>query len=150
MIRDYQKYFGSALTLLVDNWEGPIQIRKIINGRNGYYLIEEKLPLAIKYSRSRKGPWSFTYHREHQVLYYDLISTYGNCVTAYICGADGVVAVEHNQLRMFLNEIFEEQESVSIRRKLNHMYSIRGRDGNLDNKVARDSYVKLIRDLLNK
>lgn len=148
MIRDYQRYFGAALAFLIDNWEGPIKIRKMFNDRNGYYLLEEKLPLAIKYSRSRKGPWSFTYHRDHQLLYDELIKTFGNCVTAYTCGTDGVVAVEHSQLRQVLDEVFEEQENVSIRRKLNHMYSIRGRDGVLDKKISRDSYVKLIKDLL--
>jgi hypothetical protein len=148
MITDYQRYCGSALLFLIDSWEGPVNIRRLFNNRNGYYLVEEKLPLALKFSRSRKGPWSFTYHREHQVIYSRLVETYDNCVTAYICGSDGIVAVEHSQLRQFLDESVEEQENVSIRRKLNKMYSIRGRDGVLDKKVGRDSYLKLIKDIL--
>ena len=122
MIRDYQKYYGAALTLLIDNWAGPLQVRKAFADKNGYYLIEEKLPLAIKFSRSRKGPWTFTYHRDHQRLYAELVRVFGNCVTAYICGTDGVVAVEHKQLRQFLDDEFEEQENVLIRRKLKQMY----------------------------
>lgn len=148
MIRDYQRYCGSALTLLIDSWDGPLQFRRAFQDRNGYYILEERLPLAMKFSRSRKGPWTFNYKREHQVLYNELVSTFGNCVTAFVCGNDGVVAVEHTQLRQFLNEIFEEQESISIRRKLNHMYSIQGRDGSLDKKVGRDSFVKLVGGLL--
>lgn len=149
MIRDYQRYFGSALTLLIDSWDGPLKIRKSFGDKNGYYLLEERLPLAIKFSRSRTGPWSFTYHLDHQRLYAELVRVFGNCVTAYVCGTDGIVAVEHRQLRQFLDDVFEEQESVSIRRKLKHMYSIKGRNGTLDKKVARDSYVKLVRELLN-
>lgn len=148
MISDYLRYCGSALALLIDSWNGTITVRRLFDDRNGYYLIEEKLPLVFKYSRSRKGPWTFTYLREHQLIYKDLIDSFGNCVTAYICGTDGVVAVEHNQLRQFLDENYEEQENVSIRRKLKKMYSIKGRDGELDKKVARDSYVKLINELL--
>jgi len=148
MIRDYQRYCGSALSILIDNWKGPINIRRAFADRNGYYLLNEKLPLAVKFSRSRKGPWSFNYQREHQLLYNELVRVFGNCITAYVCGTDGVVAVEHNQLRQFLDEVFEEQENVSIKRKLKQMYSIRGRDGTLDQKVARDSYIKLVRGLL--
>jgi len=148
MIRDYQRYCGSALAILIDNWDGPINVRRAFPDRNGYYLIEEKLPIAMKFSRSRKGPWTFNYQRENQILYNELVRVFGNCVTAYTCGTDGVVAVEHAQLRQFLDEVFEEQESVSIRRKLKQMYSIRGRDGTLNKKVARDSYVKLVRELL--
>jgi len=82
------------------------------------------------------------------MLYNELVRVFGNCVTAFVCGNDGVVAVAHDQIRQFLNEDFEEQESVSIRRKLHHMYSIRGRHGSLDKKVGRDSFVKLVGGLL--
>ena len=136
------------MAILIDKWDGPIKVRKAFPDRNGYYLIEERLPIAIKFSRSRKGPWTFNYQRDQQILYNELVRAFGNCVTAYTCGTDGVVAVEHLQLRQFLDEVFEQQESVSIRRKLKQMYSIRGRNGTLDKKVARDSYIKLIRELL--
>lgn len=150
MIRDYQRYCGSALMLLIDNWDGPLRIQRMFPDRNGYYLLEEKLPLVIKFSRSRKGPWTFNYQREHQVLYNELVCKFGNCVTAFTCGTDGVVAVEHSQLRQFLDEVFEEQESVSVRRKLKQMYSIRGRSGTLDNKVGRDSFFRVVRELVQK
>ena len=148
MIPDYQRYHGAALTLLIDNWDSPIRVRRAFSDRNGYYVFEEKLPLVIKFSRSRKGPWIFTYQREHQLRYDKLVCMFRNCVTAYVCGTDGVVAVEDSQLRQFLDGVVEEQESISIRRKLRHQYSIRGRNGTLDKKVSRDSYVKLVRDLL--
>jgi len=148
MIRDYQRYYGSALTILIDNWDGSLKIEKLHDDRNGYYLLDGKLPLAIKFSRSRKGPWSFTYHRDHQILYDELADRYGNCITAFVCGADGVVAVEHSQLRQVLDDVFDEQEYVSIRRRHNKMYSIKGRDGTLDKKVARDSFVRLTSELL--
>ncbi len=144
MIRDYQRYCGSVLVALVDQWDGPLPIRRAFEDRNGYYLLDEKLPLAIKFSRSRKGPWTFNYQREHQILYNELVRVFGNCVTAFVCGSDGVVAVEHNQLRQILDEVFEEQESVTIRRKHKQMYAIRGRDGDLDKKVSRDSFLQLV------
>lgn len=149
MIRDYQRYYGSALVILIDSWDASLKVRRIFDHRSGYYLLEDKLPLAIKFSRSRKGPWSFTYHRANQLLYDELVNSYGNCVTAFVCGTDGVVAVQHCQLRKLLDDVYEEQENVSIRRRFNRMYSIRGRDGKLDTKIARDSYVKLVAELLD-
>ncbi|MEZ5922020.1 MAG: hypothetical protein R3C60_11795 [Parvularculaceae bacterium] len=148
MIRDYQRYYGAALVHLLDQCGGPLSVRKAFADRNGYYVLEERLPLSIKFSRSRMGPWVFTFHREHQVLQNELVKHFGVGITAFVCGTDGVVALDHQQLRLCLDDNFEEQENISIRRKLRHMYSVRGRDGSLEEKISRDSFSKLVRNLL--
>ncbi len=129
MITDYQRYSGSAIGMLIDNIGMPVMVRRAFDDRNGYYIINEKLPLLIKFSRSRKGPWNFNYQKEHQLFYNELVKTFGECLTAYVCGKDGVPAVDHKQKRQFLDDKFEDQESVSIRRRFGKMYSFKGRDG---------------------
>ena len=43
-----------------------------------------------------------------------------------------------------LQEKCEGQENVSVRRKLNHMYSVTGSNGELPEKISRDSLMSLL------
>lgn len=139
MIPDYARYYGSAFTYIIDQCGKAISIEKLAQDVQGFYLLDGKLPIYVKFSRSRRGPWSFNFQRDHQTEYQKLVRTYGECITALVCGADGIVALKDAQLRQILDEVFDEQESVSVRRKLNHMYSVRGSNGELSQKVSRQS-----------
>lgn len=139
MLPDYGRYYGSALTHIVDQYGKAVSIEKLSVGVQGFYLLNGKSPLYIKFSRSRKGPWAFNFRRDHQTEYQQLVKTYGDCITALVCGKDGIVALNDGQMRQILDQDFEEQESVSVRRKLNHMYSVKGSNGELSQKVSRDS-----------
>lgn len=56
-----------------------------------------------------------------------------------ICGRDGVAGLNMNELRMVLDDDFEEQECISVRRRLKTMYHIKGRDGVLESRISRRS-----------
>lgn len=43
------------------------------------------------------------------------------------------------EFRQILDGNFEEQECVSVRRRLKTMYQVKGRDGQLDRRVSRRS-----------
>ncbi len=43
------------------------------------------------------------------------------------------------ELRLLLDETFEEQGSVTVRRRLKTMYQVSGRDGVLDRRMSRQS-----------
>lgn len=139
MLPDYGRYYGSVFTHIVDQYGAAVSVEKLSVGVQGFYLLNGKTPLYVKFSRSRKGPWSFNFRRDHQTEYQQLVRTYGDCITALVCGKDGIVALNDLQIRQILDQEFEEQESVSVRRKLNHMYSVRGANGELSQKVSRDS-----------
>jgi hypothetical protein len=146
MLPDYGRYYGSVLTHLVDQSGKAISIEKLSVGVQGFYLLNGKSPLYIKFSRSRKGPWSFNFRHDHQVQYRLLVQTYGDCITALVCGNDGIVALNDLQMRQILDQDFDEQESVSVRRKLNHMYSVSGSNGELSQKLSRDSLMSHLGD----
>ncbi len=67
---------------------------------------------------------------------------------AIVSGNDGIVALTDSQIRQILDDSFEEQESISVRRKLNHMYSVKGSNGELSRKVSRDSLMSTLASLL--
>lgn len=148
MITDYSRYYGYVFTQLIEGL-GRIEVEKLDGGIQGFYLLSKSVPLYIKFSRSRKGPWSFNFHYDHQVRCDELSKQHGSCVVAFVCGTDGIVALDNVQMREVLDEKFDEQESVTIRRKLRHMYSVSGKDGKLDHKVSRDSLILLLNKLLN-
>jgi hypothetical protein len=150
MLPDYGRYYGSALTHIVDQYGKAISIEKLLVGVQGFYLLNGRSPLYIKFSRSRKGPWSFNFHRDHQVRYRHLVKSYGDCITALVCGKDGIVALNDVQMREILDDNFDGQESVSVRRKLNHMYSVNGSNGELSQKISRDSLMSHLATLLGE
>jgi hypothetical protein len=150
MLPDYGRYYGSALTHIVDQYGKAVSIEKLSVGVQGFYLLNGKSPLYIKFSRSRKGPWSFNFRRDHQTRYRQLVETYGDCITALVCGKDGIVALNDVQMRQILDDHLDEQESVSVRRKLNHMYSVNGSNGELSQKISRDSLMSHLATLLGE
>jgi len=150
MLPDYSRYYGSVLTHIVDHCLSPITVARLNPGTQGYYVLGGKVPLHIKFSRSRKGPWAFTFHRDHQIQYQKIADEYGDCILALVCGKDGIAALNFAQVREVLDDHFEEQEGISVRRKLNHMYSVGGTNGRLSNKVARDSLMQHVSRLLGQ
>lgn len=150
MLPDYGRYYGSALTHIVDHCLTPVTISRLDVGVQGYYLLNGKIPLYIKFCRNRKGPWGFTFQRDHQLQYQRIVDEYGDCILALVCGKDGIVALGFTQVREVLNDQFEEQEGISVRRKLKHMYSVGGTNGKLSGKVARDSLMQHVSRLLGQ
>jgi len=148
MISNTALYHGSFFSLLFDEASGCIEIERLHNYGNGYYLLDDCLPVYLKHSIKRKGPWTFNFFRSHQEAQQTLFEIYGECFTCMICGRDGVAGLSMNEFRQILDGNFEEQECVSVRRRLNTMYQIKGRDGELERRVGRRSVFETIIETL--
>lgn len=148
MIKDSTRYYGSAILTLLDASVAPIQMCRLQVDAPGFYCVEGKLPIYLKYATSRKGPWVFNFQKSHQEIENSLFSQYGECITALICGKDGIVALRHYDLREILDEIFDDQESVVIRRRHNEMYRVNGRNGCLSKKVSQASFERIFKDFM--
>lgn len=145
MISDTARYHGAFFVMLFDALDKPVTIERLSNFGTGYYLLAGRIPLYLKLSARRKGPWTFTFLRSHQEAQEKLYLTYGECFTCMICGQDGVAGINMKELRQILNGDFEEQESVTVRRQLNSLYQIKGRDGNLESRVSRQAIFDKLR-----
>ena len=52
------------------------------------------------------------------------------------------------EFRKILDDHFEDQESITVRRRLKTMYHVMGRDGVLENRVSRQAiFEKIIQAL---
>ncbi len=146
MISDAHRYYGCVLAAIAELPLQPISIKRISESLAGFYLLNKTLPIFVKYSRSRKGPWTFNFMLEHQQFQEDLYNIYGECLVIFVCGRDGIAAMKHKLFRNVLDNVFDKQEAVKIRRKHNEMYKIHGKDGSLKNKLSRNSLSELMLD----
>lgn len=137
MISDTARYHGSFFSLLFDEAKRAIQVESLPDRGVGFYLLDDCIPIYLKHSTLRKGPWIFNFFRSHQESQQVLFEKYGECFTCMICGKDGVAGLSMPEFRQVLDGNFEEQECVSIRRRLKSMYHVRGRDGELERRVGR-------------
>lgn len=150
MITDASRYYGCVISSLVDLSVTPLQVNKLDNGISGFYLLQNAVPIYIKYSTIRNGPWSFNFHRSHQESERTLFLQYGECIVIFVCGKDGIAALRHNEFCFLLDDDFEDQQSVIIRRKRNHMYSASGKNGALERKISRKSLEDIFNSCIKK
>ena len=144
MISETARYHGSFFTLLIDRLNEPVSLRKVRGFGVGHYLINERIPIALKMSSKRKGPWMFNFLRSHQQAHEKLCKEYGTFFVCLICGKDGIAGLTMEELRTVLNAEFEEQESISVRRRLKTMYQVAGRDGVLPSRISRHAIFEKI------
>lgn len=146
MITDASRYYGCVLHHIIDQSEQHVSICSLDDDVPGFYLVNSKLPFYIKYSTSRTGPWSFNFQMAHQERLKDIFDRYSECVTAFVCGRDGIATLPYVELQTILDSNLGPQEIVSIRRRHNHMYQIRGRNGVLDRKISRNRLSEILKE----
>ncbi len=139
MITETSRFHGSFFALLFDEISRPVSVERLNRYGSGCYLLAGAVPVFLKHSTKRKGPWAFNFMRLHQKMQQALFESYGECFTAMICGKDGIAGLSMPEFRQVLNGDFEEQEYVIVRRRLKTMYQIKGRDGQFDGRVGRRS-----------
>lgn len=148
MISDTARLHGSFFIGLLDAIDFPVSIEKGRKNSGCYYVLNRTTPVYLKHSSRRKGPWTFNFFRSHQKTQLSLYEEFGECFTCLICGTDGIVGLSMETLRQALDDQFEEQEYLIVRRKLNTMYHVYGRDGEIANRIGRNTIYQQIRDCL--
>lgn len=147
MITDANRYYGAVFSKVIDFSGGGVSMQRASADYAGFYILQKNIPIYIKYSTSRRGPWTFNFFQKPQEFQESLYAKYGECITIFVCGKDGIAALRHDEFRTVLDHIFEEQEAVTIRRKHNKMYSVRGKNGALERKVSRSSLEEAFKNI---
>ena len=96
--------------------------------------------LYLKSSRKRRTPWRFAFHRTHQEELNRLKAENNGVYIGFICGDDGIAAIEFKTLKLVLDDEFGDQETVAVRRNPGEMYRLTGSDGSLKNAVSRSGF----------
>jgi len=128
---------------MIDSFQDGLYIKRIIDDKSGFYLLNNTLPVLCKYSTKRINPWSFSIKKDVLDIYFSLVKVYKECLIILICGIDGIISLDYSEVCNIINiNIPSEQKRISATRKLGEMYYISGSDGNLKNKVAQKSVVE--------
>lgn len=150
MISDTAKFHGAALISLLEEIDSGIRIRRLFSDNLGFYILNEKIPIFLKYASKRESPWSFTFHPDHLDRYRHLNSEYGDCLMIMICGSDGIVALDYSEMSGIVLLDRNCKKSISIARKLKHMYCVSGTDGVVNKRISKKSLFDLVKQLLYK
>lgn len=96
--------------------------------------------LYLKSSRKRRTPWRFAFHRTHQEELNRLKAENDRVYIGFICGDDGIAAIDFKTLKLLLDDEIGDQETVAVRRNPGEMYWLTGSDGSLKNAVSRSGF----------
>lgn len=142
-IKDIEYFYGVVLLRLVN--EGiPVSLRPLNYETKGIYLINETVPLLIKYTSKKPSPWSFSFSPLHQDDFQKAKDEYGSAFLAFVCGQDGICCIEFDQFKFVLDHVHGSVEWVRISRRKNECYKISGADGELKNKISDSDFPKII------
>ena len=139
MFSKADRFYGYFLNELLARDSSGLRISEHRIAQQRFYIVNDQIPIFVKYSSSPGKLWTFSFSHQQQVIQRELYHHKGFCITAFVCGADGIAALRYNELRRVLDDYFEPVENVIIRREPNHSYDVRGHDGHLTERVPRNS-----------
>lgn len=100
--------------------------------------------MFIKVSNKRASPWRYSFIKDHQDEIRDMKVEHGEVFTVFVAGTDGIACVNYQSLKQILDEEHEEQEWVSLSRKLRQNYRLSGNDGKFDSALPKNSFPSTI------
>ena len=154
-INESEKYYGVVILRLLEKLgdEIPeINFSLSTGVSNSSFIIHGLSPkligkgdkcsvgLFIKISNKRRSPWRYNFDRKHQDEILSLKKNYGQVFVAFVAGNDGIACIDFNNLKNLLDDTHDEQEWVSVSRKLRENYRVNGNDGGLGKPLPRNSF----------
>jgi len=135
MIPDYKLYHGAVLADIVDRARGPVIVEEVHEeGRLLNYVLNRRLGLQIRFSTQRIRPWAFTFTPQHVQSLQNLKDTFGAAFLALVCGQDGFVTIEANDVLPSLLGTGERQSWLRVDRRRRELYKIAGSLGDFPRK----------------
>lgn len=137
MSDEYEFYQGVVLRQLVVNADSFLIIRPFVNeGRVNAFVLSGKVGVFIKHSAKRMSPWRFTFNIDHVSDLLDLEAKYFDSFVVFVCGDDGLVALDVASLHEIVSFQDSENAWVRIERKPRSQYGISGNRAELPRKIA--------------
>ena len=143
MINEFEYYHGAALRSICEGSETSVSIEVLDKHYdNSAYAINNSTALYIKHSKKRLTPWTFTFYKQHQDYISELKDIFNDIVILLVCGDDGVVGLNFDELKIILDSNHEDVEWVKVDRRKREQYQVSGTDGKLTFKVTHADFIK--------
>jgi len=155
-INKFEPYHGIAIYQLIEELSKNDLSLRIKHGitKNAYLLtsnditdVSQKIGIYIKYTEKKRSPWRYSI-REDEQLEIDILSKECNETFILLINGlkDGIACMPYQNLKEILDDNFELVEWISVKRRLNKEYTIKGKDGKLSRKIPRSLFPKIIID----
>lgn len=144
MLAEQSSYIGSALFELIEAASFPIAISKRPSISRAAYVLDGiagSVGLHTKHSTLRTSPWGFTYTAEHKNEIAVFESEVDHVFAVLVCGQNGIVALDQDDLRKLINLESKAQEWVRAIRPSGKRFRIRGSQNDLDRKIGAKDWV---------
>ena len=146
-VKEIEYYYGAVFYRLI-NSKCSLIINPLDYETKGFFIINNSIPLYIKYTAKRLTPWSFSFFKVHQDDFQRAKDEYGVAFVAFVCGSDGICCLEYEDFKKVLDYVHEDVEWVRISRKKGESYGIKGTDGKIRGKISDCDFPKVILDVL--
>ncbi|KAF0212426.1 MAG: hypothetical protein FD178_3176 [Ignavibacteria bacterium] len=144
MIKEFEFYHGVVFTKLIHGSESYLSIKPYPTEGNASYIINENTGIYIKHSARRMSPWQFSFHKDHQNEILQMKSNLEHVFLVLVCGEDGIVTLNYNELKILLDDIHGEMEWIRAARSRNQEYTVNGSDGGLVRKIGKSDFPKKV------
>ena len=147
-IDKFEFYHGAALSKLFVP-DRKVTINSCPTTSKCAYTLNDSIALYIKYSQGRMTNWNFNFKKIHQEEIKEIYDLHKQLFLLLICGSDGIVCLSYNELKKVLDEHFDENESINVKRWRKQQYGIKGTNGKLEFKIPVNAYPKKVFDTLD-
>lgn len=146
-LKEIEFYHGCVFSRLAQG-RAPVSIRKLEVKSQGFYILNEQLPICIKHTAKKISPWRFTFDMTQQDDLQHLKKIHGSALAIFVCGHDGICCLEFDELKCVLDYVHEDGEWVAVRLRKNEKYFVTGKDGELKRKIADSDFLTKVSDIL--
>lgn len=126
MIGEREIYHGVALARLIQDGGQRIDIASWSSISRSAYVLDDSMPLYIKYSTKRLSPWSFEFSADHAGELRDLAELFGEVWVVLVCGPVGVVAESWSAVSRIASARADDSFSLAVNWRPNHKYRLSG------------------------
>jgi hypothetical protein len=144
MIKEFEFFHGLVFARILHGTQRPLSLKPFQSVSNASYVVNDTIGIYIKYSSKRMTPWRFTFKREHQEEIDLMKSQFENVFLLLVCNDDGVVCINHFELKQILDNQLDPIEWISATRHKRQMYAVKGSNGKLDFKIGQNDFPEKI------
>lgn len=141
-------YYGRVLYQLITDKKNFKITTFPTQSANSYSINDNQIGLHIKYLRRNSSPWNFTFTKQQQEELRIMYEMHDHCFLVFVCGDDGITCIHYDELKIVLDEFYEEQEWVKLSRLSGQSYSVSGKDGKLNHKLRNSDFPSKVIELI--
>jgi hypothetical protein len=116
-----------------------------IETNNSSYIIDERIPIYIKYSQKRISPWIFTFTEAHIEEIKKVQNGFKEVFILLVCNNNGVCCLNYQEFSTVIStESNYFPKWIKAQRQKGEKYAVTGSDGKLTHKIGDSDFPRKI------